>query len=269
MTKRGKILQAASTGPGLVWVEGQQYPFNMGPVWKSGVPPAGGMHVDVEFAEDNTIASVTVVPDSQIAKEQAEAVVQAAREKGGAVVSSAVASFGLPLLIATGLLIIGWFFLSAVSMQEVIGKSSLTFWQVLGLLNAGNAWEVMMQGPNGLSAGIYGFVAIICLAGPFLRFAWKDRRAILGGLLPLLFMLTVGIMVRSALNSTTGGAAEGPLAEVQRQAQDEMMKAMSFGAGTYVSLLAALYLAGMALKQFLVSRGLDSGVTAKPKTVEV
>jgi len=75
-------------------------------------------------------------------------------------------------------------------------------------------------------------------------------------------------MVRSAISSATGGAAEGPLAEVQRQAQDEMMKAISFGAGTYVSLLAALYLAGMALKQFLVS-GADSGVTAKPKTVEV
>lgn len=268
MTKRGKILQAASAGPGLVWVDGQQYPFNMGPVWKSAVPPAAGMHVDVEFADDSTIAGVTVVPDSQIAKEQAEAAMQVVRDKGGAVVSSAIASFGLPLLIATGLLIIGWFFLSAVSMQEVFGKSTLTFWQILGLLNANNALEVLTQGQNGLSAGMYGFAAIVCLAGPFLRFVWKDKRASLGGLLPLLFMLIVGIMVRSALNSATGGAAEGPLAEVQRQAQDEMMKAISLGAGTYLSLLAALYLAGIGMKQFLAA-GADSGVTAKPKTVEV
>ena len=173
MTKRGKILKDASSGPGLVWVDGQQYPFGMGPIWKSGVPAAAGMTVEVEFAADGGVAGITQVTESQIAKEQAEAVMNAARQKGGAVLSSAVASFGLPLLVATGLLIVSWFFLSAVSVDSPLGKVSFTFWQVLGLVNAGNAWSVIMQGGSGSSTGIYGFFCIVALAGPFLRFVWK------------------------------------------------------------------------------------------------
>lgn len=251
MTKRGKILKDANSGPGMVWVDGQQYPFEMGPVWKSAVPPAAGMAVEVEFAADGSLAGLTQVTESQIAKEQAEAVMNAAREKGGAIVSSAVASFGVPLLVATGLLIVSWFFLSAVSVDALLGKISFTFWQVLGFVNAGNAWDVVMQGGSGPSAGFYGLFCIIALAGPFVRFVWKDRRACLGGLLPLIFMLFVGIMVRISLQSMTGGTPEGPLAEVQRQAQAEMMKAISLGPGAYVSAIVSLYLAAVATKQFL------------------
>jgi hypothetical protein len=244
MTKRGKILKDANAGPALVWVDRQQYPFSIGAVWKSGVPPTAGMTVDVEFAADGGIVGIAQVTESQIAKEQAEAVMNTARQKGGAVVSSAVARFGLPLVVATGLLIVSWFFLSAVSVQALFGKTSFTFWQVLGFLNAGNAWDVVMQGHGGPGAGLYGFLAIAALAGPFLRFIWKDRRASLGGLLPLLFMLSVGIMVRSSIQSAMGGTADGPLADVQRQAQYEMMKAITIGLGTYLSVIVSLYLAG-------------------------
>jgi hypothetical protein len=267
MTKRGKILQDASAGPGLVWVDGQQYRFTMGPLWRSAVPPTAGMTVEVEFAADGSIAAMTQVTDSQIAKEQAEAVMNAARQKGGAILSSAIGSFGLPLLIATGLLMVSWFFLSAVSIEALFGKTSFTFWQVLGFLNAGNAWDVVMQGRGGPGAGLYGVVAIVALAGPFLRFVWKDKRASLAGTLPLLFMLFVWIMVRSSIHSATGGAAYGPLADVQRQVQDEMMKAISIGVGAYLSLLVSLYLAGIAAKQFLVARGVDSDMPSKSKTV--
>ena len=91
MTKRGKILQDASTGPGLVWVDQQQYPFSMGAHWRSATPPTAGMTVDVEFASEVGLVALTPVSDSQIAKEQAETVMNTARQKGGAVVSSAVA----------------------------------------------------------------------------------------------------------------------------------------------------------------------------------
>ncbi len=251
MTKRGKILKDANSGPGLLWVDGKQLPFAMGPIWKSPVPAVVGMAVEVEFAEDGTVAGITQVTDAQIAKEHAEAAMNVAREKGGAILSSAVASFGLPLMVSTSLLIVSWFFLSAVSVDALLGKISFTFWQVLGVINAGNAWDVVMQGGSGPSAGIYGFFCVVALAGPFLRFIWKDRRANLGGLLPLVFMLFVGIMVRISLQNLTGGTPEGPLAEVQRQAQAEMMKAISLGMGTYVSVLASLYLAAVAVKQFL------------------
>jgi hypothetical protein len=238
----------------LVWVEQEQYPFSMGAEWRSATPPAAGMTVDVEFAAEGGLAAITPVSESQIAKEQAEAVMNAARQKGGAVVSSAIARFGLPLLLATALLIVGWFFLSAVSVQAMFGKISFTFWQVLGFLNSDNALEAVLQGQGGPSAGLYGFLAIIALLGPFVRFFWKDARAHLAGLLPLLFMVFVGIMVRSALHGVTGGAAEGPLAEMQRQAQDEMMSAIKIGFGSWLSLLVSLYLAALAAKQFLAAK---------------
>jgi hypothetical protein len=258
MTKRGKIMRDTSTGPGMVWVEQQQYPFSVGAQWRSATPPAVGMTVDVEFATEGGLATITPVSESQIAKEQAEAVMNAAREKGGAVVSSAIARFGLPLLIATALLIVGWFFLSAVSVEALFGKISFTFWQVLGFLNSDNALQAVMQGQGGPSAGLYGFLAIIALLGPFVRFFWKDARAHLAGLLPLLFMLFVAIMVRSSIHSMTDGAADGPLADMQRQAQDEMMSAIKIGFGSYLSLLVSLYLAGVAARQFLAARAANT-----------
>ncbi|HMG85523.1 MAG TPA: hypothetical protein VK574_07255 [Terracidiphilus sp.] len=258
MTKRGKILRDTSTGPGLVWVEQQQYPFSLGAQWRSATPPAAGMTVDVEFATEGGVAAVTPVSESQIAKEQAEAMMNTAREKGGAVVSSAIARFGLPLLIATALLVVGWFFLSAVSVEAMFGKISFTFWQMLGFLNSNNALEAVLQGQGGPSAGLYGFLAIIALLGPFVRFFWKDARAHLAGLLPLLFMMFVGIMVRSSLHSMTGGSVDGPLAEMQRQAQDEMMSAIKIGFGAYLSLLVSLYLAAIAAKQFLAARAANT-----------
>jgi hypothetical protein len=169
------------------------------------------------------------------------------------------------VLIATGLLIIGWFFLNAMSVQTLFGKVNYSFWQVLGFLNAENAGEVVMQGRGGPGTGFYGFVALVALAGPFLHYFWKDKRAALGGLLPLAFMLFVAVMVRSSIHNVTGGVADGPLAEVQRQAQQEMMNAISTGAGAYVSAIVGIYLAAIAAKRFLVGRSVDAEVAPMSK----
>ena len=260
MTKRGKILRDTSAGPGLLAVDGQHHQFSLEGVWRSDVPPAAGMAGQVEFAADASIAGIAQVPESQIAKEQAEAVMKAARQKGGVLVSAAVAKFGLPLLIATGLLVISWFFLNAVSVQALFGKIGFTFWQILGFLNADNPWESVMAGRGGPSAGFYGFLAIVALAGPFLHYFWKDKRASLAGVLPLVFMLFVGIMVRSNMHSAMGGSLDGPLGDVQRQAQKEMMSAVSLGFGTYLSLLVSVYLAAISAKQFLVAHALSTEV---------
>jgi len=267
MTKRGKILRDASVGPGLVWVDQQQYPFSIGAQWRSSTPPTAGMTVDVEFAAEGGLTAIIPVTESQIAKEQAEEMMNVARQKGGAVASAAIARFGLPLLISTGLLIIDWFFLSAVSVQALFGNISFTFWQLLGFLNADNAMEAVMQGRSGSSAGLYGFLAIIALAGPFVRFFWKDVRANLGGLFPLIFVLFVGIMLRSSLHTVTGGAVDGPLADLQRQAQDEVMSAIKIGFGSYLSLLVSLYLGAMATRQFLVARAANAGMPSHSKAV--
>ena len=122
MTKRGKILRDASAGPGLVSVDGQHYQFALEGMWRSEVPPTAGMAVEIDFAADASIVGISQVSEAQIAKEQAEADVKAAQQKGGELACAAIAKFGLPMLIARGLMIVGWLFLSAVSMQTLFGS---------------------------------------------------------------------------------------------------------------------------------------------------
>lgn len=264
MKKRGKVLRDPVAGPGLLMVEGIQYPFVLEGVWRSEAPPRIGLAVDVEFDTEGKITSIAAVPDSQIAKEQAEVALAAAKQKGGAIAASLVARFGLPNLIAIGLLIIGWFFLSAVSIESPFGKLSFTFWQVLGFLNSSNMLEAFGQGRGGPSAGFYGFLAIVSLAGPFVPYFWKDKRAALGGLLPLLFMVMVGLMVRSSINSALGPDT-GDMGGMFRQMREEAMKAISVGMGVYLSVLVSLYFAGTGLKQFLLAKAADTVVQASPK----
>src|SRR5450631_1497604 len=264
MTKRGKVLRDPHAGPGLLMVEGQQYPFALEGVWRSEAPPKPGQVVEVEFDPQGAIHAITVVPESQLAKEQADKAIAAAREKGGAVLASVVAKVGIPTLVAGGLLFIAWFFLAAVNIQlPFMGKLDFTFWQILGFLNSSNIMEAM--GNNGHpSAGFYGFLAIVALAGPFVHYVWKDKRAYLGGLLPLLFMAIVGIMIRSSIHSAFGGGGSDAEA-IGQQMQDQAMSAVSLGLGTYLSVLVSLYFAGMGTKQFLAAKATDSAAYEKPR----
>ncbi len=262
MAKRGKVLRDPHAGPGLLMVEGQQYSFSLEGIWKSETPPKPGLVVDVEFDAAGAITGITAVPESQLAKEQAEAALAAARERGGKIFGEVVAKTGMANLVAGLLLVIGWFFLSAVSIQiPFLGKLDYTFWQVLGFLNSSNAMEAMS--PNGHpSAGFYGFLAIVALLGPFIQYFWKDKRAVLGGLAPLIFMLIAGIMIRSSIHSAFGGADAGSLGQ---QIQDQAMSAVSLGLGAYLSILVCIYFAGMAAKQFLAARGTDALILEKPQ----
>jgi hypothetical protein len=258
MTKRGKVLRDTDSGLGLVTVDGQHFQFGLEGVWPGESPPVPGMAVQVDFAPDASITSMTPVLDSQIAKEQAEAMVGMAKEKGKVIASAAIAKVGLPIPIATGLLMIGWFFLSAISVQTLLGKVDLTFWQLLGFLNSGSGFEAVMEGRGGGSAGFYGFLALITLAGPFLPFVWKDKRAVAGGLLPLVFMIMAATMLRSSLNNALGADVSGPLGDLARQAREETMRAISIGFGSYLSGLVSFYFAGVAGKKFLLARALNT-----------
>ncbi len=269
MTKRGKVLRDTTGGPGLLSIDGQHVQFASEGVWHSEATPVPGMAVMVDFAQDGSIVGISSISDSQIAKEQAGVVVEAARQRGKALASTAVARFGLPTLIATGLLMIGWFFLTAASIQTMLGRVDFTFWQLLGFLNSGSAFESVMQGRTGPSAGFYGFLALVALGGPFVPHFWKDKRASLGGLLPLLFMFMAAIMLRSSLNSSFGADVNGPLGDMARQMREEAMKAISLGFGSYLSALASLYFAGVGVKKFLLARALEAQAPSGSKQVAV
>ncbi len=253
MTKRGKVLRDPYAGPGLLMVEGQQYPFGLEVVWKSEAPAKPGLAVDVEFDATGKIAGITAVPDAQLAREQAALALDAAKNKGGELFGRIVAKVGMPNLVAGAVLFLSWVWLTAASIQLPFGRMDFSFWQVLGFLNTNNVMEAMERNGHP-SAGIYGFFALIAIAGPFVHFFWKDKRAVLGGLLPLAFMVMVGIMARSSLTSAMGGPASGAYGDLQNQMQEEMMKATSLGMGTYLGLLASLYFAGIAAKGYLAAK---------------
>ncbi len=251
MSKRGKILRDPTNGPGLVIVDGQQFTFPMEGVWRSATLPQPGTMVDVDFSADGALFAMTAVSESQLAKEQTERAIALAKERSSALASTAVAKFGMPTLIATAALIVGWFFLAAVTVDGgFVGKFSFTFWHVLSLLNASNVMEAMQSMGTHGSTGFYGFLAIIALVGPFVGAFWKDKRAALAGLLPLVFMLLVGLMIRHGL----GSGMEGAPAEAAEEMRKEIMKQISVGMGAWVSLLAAAYLGFSSLKKFLVAK---------------
>ncbi len=256
MTKRGKILRDTSAGNGLIVVDGQQYSFTLEGTWKSEVPPTVGTAVDVEFNDAGQVTSLRAVPESQLTKEQAQAALTAAKGKGAEIFSQIVNRFGALNLIALLVLIIGWFFLSAVSIQSPMGSMSFTFWQLLGFLNTKNALEVLMQaGTGNASTGVYGFLAFVSLVGPFIHFLWKDKRAVLAGVLPLLFMLIVGLVAHHSFNAAMGmGGAADPNDPMVQAVQQQVSQAISIGFGVYLSVLASLYFAGMGVKDFLGAR---------------
>jgi len=247
MTKRGKILRDASAGPGLLIADGQEYSFSLEGVWRSETAPRAGLTVEAEIDENSRVSALTIMPDAQLAKEQAGA----AGEKLKVLWARLVAAVGLPNLIGIGLLMAAWFFFAAVSIQRpFVGKLELTFWQVLGFLNSNNSLE-SLDPRGGPGAGIYGLLAFVALLGPFVRYVWKDKRANLVGTLPLLFMLFVWIMARHALASMLGGPGGDPDNPFLREARRAAADAVSMGIGTYLSLLASLYFAGTGVKQFL------------------
>src|SRR5882724_9440555 len=170
MTKRGRVLRDTTSGPGLLMIEGQQYRFSLEGVWKSERPPKPGLVVDVELDARGKVQSIIVVPDSRLAREQAEAAAAGvARQKGENLASSRRAKIGMPSLAAAGLLAAAWFFLTAASIQFPFpGRLEFTFWQILGFLNAASVPELLDR-TSGPSAGVYGFVAGVALLGPFIR----------------------------------------------------------------------------------------------------
>src|SRR5262249_60363209 len=129
--------------------------------------------------------------------------------RGDALGAGMVARFGLPNLVAVGLLVVGWFFLPAVSIDaSIFGKLEFTFWQVLGFLNSSNTLEALAEGRRGgPSPGIYGLFAIVCLSRPFVSFFLENKRAALSGVLPLFFLVVFGLFVGRHLHNPLCGAA--------------------------------------------------------------
>ena len=251
MTKRGRILRDTNAGPGLVTVEGKQYSFTLEDMWTSQVPPRPGMVVDVLFGSEGNPSSLRAVPDKDIAKEQAQQALSEAKVHGSVLASKLRSRFGVPLLIVMAVLVVGWFFLNGVSMGG--SRVQFTFWQMLGYLGNAQALVRSLDSNEAPGSGIYGFLAVLSLAAPFLRFFWHDRRASLAGWLPLLLMVLVAFEIHSGLRHAFDTVYPWGGAGAQRDHAWQMFMdniGLSYGAGTWISLAASVYLAWVGTRQF-------------------
>ena len=97
MRKRGKVLRDPHAGPGLLIIEGRQYPFLLEPVWRSEGPPKPGLPVEVDFGPSGQIVAITAVPESQLAKERGEA---ARRKREWSLLNKLATVFGMTRIIA-------------------------------------------------------------------------------------------------------------------------------------------------------------------------
>ena len=246
MAKRGRVLREPYAGPGLLMVEGRQYPL-MEELWRSEVPAKPGLAVNVDFDRNGNLRSITAVPESQM-NGRLEHIMPSGL--GIDTLAQEDATLGVALLVqfsAAMLLLVSWCSLTAVSIHLPFSSSvELTFWQMLGYLNAGGLHQIseLAATPD---AGVLGFAAILVLAGPLVHFFSADRRAALGGFLPLGFILYIAYMAYSSLRGSS---------YVPQQARfpREIFSSISIGFGAYVFVSLAIYMAVLSARQFMAAR---------------
>lgn len=234
MKRRGKVLRDGSTGSGLLIVDGQQYPFLVGKLWKSEKPPTPGMVVEVEFEQHGEIRAVYASAESQPVTDQTVSWLKA------------VAGVGVANPIAAVLLVLSWTLLTAVSVQSPLANQDFTFWQVLGHLDSAKTAQAISQGHDQSGAGIYGLLALATVASPFLQIAWKDKRATLAGLLPVVLMAAVALTFHSRFDRGFGSTGPTAFSTTTKQ-----MASVSLGVGAYMSALIGLYFAARGIRQLL------------------
>src|SRR5690349_11452942 len=122
--KRGRVLRDTSSGEGLVFVDGQQYPFKLEGMWRSEFAPKVNMTVDAEFDDSGKLVGLRTVAGGAQASEALDAAGAAAKKmaaefqsKGMPVIQEWARRVGYPTLIAWGVLVISWFFLPVISLK--------------------------------------------------------------------------------------------------------------------------------------------------------
>jgi hypothetical protein len=249
MAKRGRILRDPRQGPGLLMVEGRQYPFLMDRVWRSEVPATPNLVVDVDFDNQGNVNGITAVSQSQARNDEREPAPRRATLQSS--FESWVSRSSIHLRLApTAALLLCWLFLNAVSIHlPFFGRLDLTFWQALGYLNSDNLRQVtdITASPD---AGGWGFLGILALTGPLLPLFRKGRWAHLAGILPLSFVTLVGFRIVAVMQSVLEPTMSGSYRSPDTQG---MLHTVGLGLGVYLSTSLAIFFAVLSTKQFLAA----------------
>jgi hypothetical protein len=256
---RGNILRVPDANPGLLFVNGQQRPFDsMNVVWRSPVPMSVNMVVEVEFDAMGNIAALTAADTQQYSgqsmsqpggvSQHAGNPAAGAAQHGGQAFDNIAARFGGKVAMgALAALLLSWFVLPVVSVSVVIVSKGFTFWDISGF-DFNNPLSFV---GGGSSIGLWGLLGLIAVFAPVVAPFLKNPKAKLANLLPLLFIVATCLKIwwdvssaaaeanKSAGNNIFGGPTVSPM--------KEMMDGLSLGVGAYVLVAAALVLAAMAL----------------------
>lgn len=253
MAKKGRVLREPYAGPGLMMVEGRQYPL-MEELWRSQVPAKPGLAVNVDFDRKGNLRSITAVSEYEKDGQPDKVGLRTFGFSPRALEDATVATSLLIQFAAALLLLISWCSLTALSIHlPFSGNVELTFWQVLGFLNAGGL-RLISEVAVSPDSGLLGFVALLVLAGPFSRLFFASRRAALGGFLPLGF---IGCIAGMAYSNLRGGAFE----LVHPGFPQQIFKGISIGFGTYVCASLALYIAVLSARQFMGKGATSEGIS--------
>ncbi len=253
MTKRGKILRDTNGGPGLLTVEGKQLVFTLENMWTSDIPPRAGMTVEVFFGSDGLPVTVRAIPESQIAREQAEETLAGVKKRGQELTRETFRRFGVGTVVGVLGLLAGWFLLTTVSIKDGPPELNFTFWNLLGFVNNGQALAGMgFGGAAGTpSGGVWDLLLLAALAGPLISFFWPDRRAHLAGLLPAVLMVLAFAVLRSHVISSVATANIYLGNRAGSEILHVFLQHVTFGLGLYVAVLSSLYFAVIGAKRFL------------------
>lgn len=253
---RGKIIHYnANDGRGLIAADSRQWPFTIDQ-WRSDVAPAVNTVVGLDLAGDE-LRGISRIPDDVLLKEKASQLAGKFGTAGGAALQSIKGAsaatdvaahargwmqlLGRPLLIAHGLFAVSALLLPYIEIQNPFGMGGRRF-TLTGLSEASEAMGASVGG------AIWPWLAILSIALPVF---WRSRFAWLALLLPLLATLKPAIDMALAANKATRAMGDMLGSEMAQVMTRQVADMVGIGVGAWACLLAALFIAAVAVKRFL------------------
>ena len=279
MNHRGRILQYGGNGTGLISSQGIQHEFQLEGVWKSDRPPAVNMVVEFVLDELGKVAQIHAVNEADLAKEQAEKALAALADKGKATATAIIDRVGKPTLIASALVIMGWYFLPFIKLGlGQYGLMTLDFHLLTKMVSFDGTGllETLMNSESLVDdeLGFYGVLLLAALAGPFYNQFIKHQGAHLGYCLPFLFMVFICYEAYDLFNTawseaiarqaelakpkTFGEMFTNPISAMNvKEVQgvlESMKETFKLAFGFYIAVPASIFLSYLGIRKYFATR---------------
>jgi hypothetical protein len=240
---RASILRTPGDNPGLLFLDGRQWPFTLDNVWKSPVAPSVNMLVDVDFDGEGNITAIAAVDPQQAAKEKLNQIGGEAKEqvdKAVVIASQGVGALasrmGKATLAATVIVWIAWFFMPGLSF-------SVSFFGA-GQTKSFALWNALSFDPNNNmnpgSAGLLNLIVIVGIVAPLVASFIRHPQARYLYAAPLACLLIAWFTIQHEFSQALVAAGIAASISGIKMTPDY---------GTYVAALASLVVGARALKR--------------------